>query len=445
MYERHFSTKTPYFYNGFDKSKSETGECRDIHLQGVVRHGARNPGVNDVALMKLLRDFIEAEEDTVISRPELTWMQDWKPRYKTEDIHLLTDVGENELYNLAKRVRQYFAPIFLPEYRASVYKFQQTQVSRTGQSAAAFVYGLFEGTGNVGKAKYQPVDITSETIATDLTLRFYSVCKEYKRFHKSEDTTKEVKQFKKSDLVKALISTLTDKMGVNVDFSKALAMYRACSYDTYFEGTLSPWCKFLGEDGLQVLEYHDDLKQWWVKSYGHVINYRIACPLLHSIVDQLERAWEAHQTSKQVQASIRFGHAETMQPLISLLGLFNDTYGLYANSTYETLLSRKYRSSLIVPYAANVFFSLLNCEGTPFVKMYVNEVDTRIPGCVLSSDTKGCSLAAFKQAFSTILSECDFESMCNTQGHRPRPQENPGADILEGFMWMWSSIVRCFM
>jgi hypothetical protein len=38
-----------------------------------------------------------------------------------------------------------------------------------------------------------------------------------------------------------------------------VAMFRACSYDTYTTGSLSPWCTLLGADGMEVIEYRDGM------------------------------------------------------------------------------------------------------------------------------------------------------------------------------------------
>ncbi|KNC77106.1 hypothetical protein SARC_10424 [Sphaeroforma arctica JP610] len=105
QYERHFSTKTPYFYNGFD-SERYLNQCKDIHLQGVVRHGARNPGPKDVELMSSLQELVEANINRISTKSELEWMKSWKSSYLPEDIHLLTDVGEKELHIIPNSKRR---------------------------------------------------------------------------------------------------------------------------------------------------------------------------------------------------------------------------------------------------------------------------------------------------------------------------------------------------
>ncbi|KNC79519.1 hypothetical protein SARC_08087 [Sphaeroforma arctica JP610] len=344
-----------------------------------------------------------------------------------ENVQTNERFAEKPRYYLAQRVRKHFAALLTPKYKATLYKFQQTQISRTGQSAAAFTYGLFEGTGALGSSGYQPIDITSETIATDTELRFYTVCKDYRTLHKQTETTKEFKRFKTSDLVTKQVQYVSASVGFDVTFPQVLAMYRACSYDTYFHDSLSPWCTLLGPETLEVLEFHDDLKQWWVKSYGHTLNYAIACPLMSSIVEEIEAVWKDYRSGNahHLRARIRFGHAETLQPFISLLGLYRDEEGLFANATYDAILKRKYRASTIVPYAANVFFSLNECDGEPYVNMYVNEDLTPIPGCE-TTPSGDCPLTAFKDTFAEIVDKCDFDALCGT-----RLRKNARVDIPE--------------
>lgn len=107
-----------------------------------------------------------------------------------------------------------------------------------------------------------------------------------------------------------------------------------------------------------MLEYQTDLKQYWKRSHGHVINSLSSCPLFHHIFRTLDRAgrprrwvtlsvmllcsFNLHSYFEGTQeviclllsvrsteelpepASILLGHAETLLPLLSLLGLFKD-------------------------------------------------------------------------------------------------------------------------
>lgn len=49
-------------------------------------------------------------------------------------------------------------------------------------------------------------------------------------------------------------------------------------------------------------------------------------------------------------------------PFVTLLGLFHDEAGLYANATLNEMRGRKFRASYIAPYAANAYFVLYACQ-----------------------------------------------------------------------------------
>lgn len=190
-------------------------------------------------------------------------------------------------------------------------------------SGSAFVYGLFEGTGTLGPAKYQPVSIWSDSLGADRKLRFYDNCDRYLALHgdephpvKGSDYEDRVKVFQRGALYTGLAREVSERLDISADHvlgAKELhAVYRACNYDTVREGSVSPWCTLLGERGMRIMEYRDgmlplartawcaqqlaamrciaatDMKQWWLKSHPYEENYRMSCPLLVDMVTHME-------------------------------------------------------------------------------------------------------------------------------------------------------------
>ena len=43
---------------------------------------------------------------------------------------------------------------------------------------------------------------------------------------------------------------------------------------------------------LQVMEYANDLKQYWKRGYGHEINGKSSCVLFHDLFSRLDKAAE---------------------------------------------------------------------------------------------------------------------------------------------------------
>lgn len=60
--------------------------------------------------------------------------------------------------------------------------FSIKQVPRTSASAVAFGMGIFSGNGSLGPGKHRAFAVTSENRASDLHLRFFESCTNYKVF-----------------------------------------------------------------------------------------------------------------------------------------------------------------------------------------------------------------------------------------------------------------------
>ena len=54
------------------------------------------------------------------------------------------------------------------------------QVPRASASAVAFGMGLFSGRGSLGPGHQQAFAVTSESRASDILLRFFECCQNYK-------------------------------------------------------------------------------------------------------------------------------------------------------------------------------------------------------------------------------------------------------------------------
>ena len=124
---------------------------------------------------------------------------------------------------------------------------------------------------------------------------------------------------------------------------------------------------------------------------------------------------------RQRRAVFRFAHAETLLPLISVLGLFKDDNQLLGTN-FEENRDRKFRTSRIAPFSANVAFVLFDCGGHSgstgqgdggfeeryMVQVLFNELPIRLPFC--ESDV--CALSVLKQNLVKHTEQCDFDSMC---------------------------------
>ncbi len=71
---------------------------------------------------------------------------------------------------------------------------------------------------------------------------------------------------------------------------------------------------------------------------------------------------------------LRFGHAENMFPLVTILGLFHDLNGLKSNNFKENL-NRKFKSGVLTPFSANLAFVLHKCPSNTYkIRLLINEL-----------------------------------------------------------------------
>ncbi|KAJ1389946.1 Histidine phosphatase superfamily, clade-2 [Sesbania bispinosa] len=187
--------------NSFIPSNIPQG-CIPIHLNLVARHGTRSPTKKRIRELDNLSARLEvlikdAEERHLSLERVPSWLNGWKSpwqgRLKGGE---LISKGEEELYELGIRIREMFPNLFDEEYHPDIYHIKATQsgnigsqpkekfmpavVPRASASAVAFGMGLFSGNGSLGPGHHRAFAVTSESRASDILLRFYDCCHNYK-------------------------------------------------------------------------------------------------------------------------------------------------------------------------------------------------------------------------------------------------------------------------
>lgn len=78
-----------------------------------------------------------------------------------------------------------------------------------------------------------------------------------------------------------------------------------------------------------------------------------------------------------------FGHAETIIPFVTLLGLFNHSEHLRSDNYNEQVHNRAFRAAYIAPFAANIAFHLHHCPqtGQYIIQPRLNEQSVLWPLC----------------------------------------------------------------
>ncbi|KAJ3272369.1 PHOsphatase, partial [Borealophlyctis nickersoniae] len=177
---------------------------------------------------------------------------------------------------------------------------------------------------------------------------------------------------------------------------------------------------------VELLEYFEDMRHWWLLAYGAAINERVACRLITDVVDAVMEVVDAETESPGAgkgyrKGVFRFGHSETNVFLMTLLGLYNDTLPLTTANTPTLLHTRTFRLSHISPFATNIIFELVSCRFSSSatdsssykIRVVINERDTpTVPGC----PDAWCPLDTFLSVVRERGVGCVWEDVCGGGG-----------------------------
>ncbi|XP_063163520.1 multiple inositol polyphosphate phosphatase 1 [Candoia aspera] len=331
--------------------------CTPLQLSAVVRHGTRFPTRKQIEQLARLHDRLRGGGGGCSAAERLARWTMW---YQPDMDGKLASKGRSDMKMLAKRLAARFPSLLAPGRRLA---FTSSSKPRCLDSSTAFREGLRE-------ALYgQPSDCgRNETFEiNDKLMRFFDHCEKFVRDIEDNSTAlHEVDAFKESPEMMKIVNKTAHTLCLPVkDLNADLVQvaFFTCSYGLSIKNISSPWCSLFNKEDAKVLEYLNDLKQYWKRAYGYNITGQSSCMLFQDIFKNLDKAVTESKRSKPIStpAIIQFGHAETLQPLLALMGYFKDKVPLNANNYYSHL-NRKYRSGRIVPYAANLLFVLYHCD-----------------------------------------------------------------------------------
>ncbi|KAN0041733.1 hypothetical protein ACTFIV_004279 [Dictyostelium citrinum] len=449
---KHLTTKTPYWIltkNGDSNSQGDSSsgsnnsnndnsneppeQCKLISIDFLARHGSRMPVLGSIEKLKEMTKSLSEYKEQV--NEGFKWIFNYSVPYPSDIAGNLILQGQYEHYNISRRLLKKYPQFFEPmKYKPQSYAITSTAISRTGISASAFSFGLLQGTGSLGDNGFQPVFIQTASLDQDILLRFFATCDQYVDQINNGSLINKNEQTKWNEMVFPNISNqISERLGLSeiwLPTSNIISdIFEACAYEISINNISDHWCSLLSKQNILDWEYSQDLSNYWLKSYGHKINYEIASPLLNDILsgfdiyinnsnnnsngDNSSSSSSSSNNNKvepQPTSILRFGHAETVIPFISLLGLYKDEPKLFANSTTEQIENRRFRTSVVSPYASNIGMFLFDCGNDDGFKILVehNELPVLVPGC----DEIYCDYEQFKSIFKGI-ENFKWNSYCN--------------------------------
>ncbi|XP_035002686.1 multiple inositol polyphosphate phosphatase 1b isoform X2 [Hippoglossus stenolepis] len=315
----------------------DTERCSPVHLTAVIRHGSRYPTVKNIRRIQRLSQLVRGEASRGPGGSE-DWLRDIQSRWEmwyTEDMDgQLVMKGRDDLRQLAGRLATLFPSLLSDEnLMKRRISFRTSSKHRCVSSVEAFQDGLMEHWGHThfSEDRYSHV-------VDDQLMRFFERCRGYvEGVENNRSALLEVDKFKHGDEMEGVRRRTEERLNLpqhRLTPDLVEAAFFLCSYELSIKSLYSPWCFLFDENDAKVLEYKSDLKQYWKRSHGHVISSLSSCPLFHHIFRTLDKAGRPRRSSEASPepASILLGHAETLLPLLSLLGLYKDQTPPTANN-----------------------------------------------------------------------------------------------------------------
>uniref|UniRef100_A0A671WNK3 Multiple inositol polyphosphate phosphatase 1 n=1 Tax=Sparus aurata TaxID=8175 RepID=A0A671WNK3_SPAAU len=386
-----------------------SAQCREIHLTAIIRHGTRYPTSKNVRKMQKLYELVKSS-----AAAKQSWLREiqtqWRMWY-TEDMDgRLVQKGVDDHKHLAVRLSKLFPTMISEEkLRGGFIKFITSSKHRCVNSTLSFKAGL---TG-----LWAITDKEFDHAVNDALMRFFDLCTRFvEEVDNNPSALSEVDKFRQGPEMRRVQEKIADRLRVpynNITDDMAEAAFYLCAYEFAIKTVNSPWCRLFDEVDAQVMEYANDLKQFWKRGYGHDINSKSSCILFHDLFSRLDKAADENKSGQQVNeaVTVQVGHAETLLPLLTLLGFFKDSDAL-TSTNYASQTQRSFRTSHMLPYAANLLLVLYDCGGGELrLQPLLNEKTMTFPG--LTDQRASMPLYEdVKKHYRELLQGCDFEAEC---------------------------------
>ncbi|KAJ3319246.1 hypothetical protein HDV06_006574 [Boothiomyces sp. JEL0866] len=349
-------TTTPYTASDYTPLGKKLLQA---HL--VTRHGVRYPTL----------DNFQAHLDVI---------QLIQPAFSTPiDLNYGPDSNAGMLHPSGKLSVQQYGERFQARYSTlladpSTFFTSSSNVPRVLDTASSFFIGM---TGN---------DLPNGAVQDRTLDADNDMNKSCLKYTNSPKNKKESSIFEKKYLPQ-LADKLNTKLQMNLTAVQASNLIDACAFQIAF-GALKQnesFCALFDSDDFKNYQLDDDFQKYYSLSYGldPPLNSQLACSLLTDISNNIN--------NQSLAASFHFGHAETIIPLLTSLGLFKDSGPLTNTEPKDQLSNRKFKTGIMAPMQSNIVFEIYENND---IRLVLNEAPIDIPGC---SDSAGlCSFTTFQ-------------------------------------------------
>ncbi|XP_076234196.1 multiple inositol polyphosphate phosphatase 1 [Calliopsis andreniformis] len=402
------NTKTAYQLNHGLIKNTSVPNCHPVQIWMLTRHGTRNPNEKEITNMKkylpeLQRNIIQNYEKHGSSRlceKDIENLKRWRMNssLNTENKEFLTEQGINDLTFIGKRFKNYLPELFQADSKdiqVDRYYFRSTDTQRTILSMKSFIRGAFGD-----------VNMNMKVVPTkeDTLLKTHKICKRW-REENEPSKNDEASTFLSGSEFQKLIHNVSRRLGFSDDLSldDVVTMHYACIYErAWHVDKLSPWCAAFTENELEVFEYKEDLHYYYYSSYGDKLLRKIGCMPLQDMFNQFTKL-ENGDSREDLKGIFYYTHSSMVQLHLMSMGIAEDSTPLTSNNFNEMKNTRKWRTSHLIPFAANFAAVFYKCDSSNKVRFYLNERPLDYKGC----HEGVCDWEYVKEKLGSVASQCN--------------------------------------
>lgn len=365
------------------KSFEPPAGYKAVFINFVGRHGARHL-TKEVGTYFGYQLLNKADSMGMLTNDGIKLRQLMQRLNNVEHSHVksISAEGRDELMAIGERLYANNEPVFIKPVKVNV---SFTKEIRTKQSADAFLTGL--------RSRLKDSVIIKER-NDDVNLRFYDLSPAYTNFEekgawlvpfdslKKELHLEEIEQhiaarwFKPAFLRKLkyaeidkLVSDIFSLENISYSVIQEAGVLGYKPEDLDFSNVFT--C-----DELTALGKIDNADGYYSKGPGisnNGIQVTIAAPLLANFITTTDTYLRSHQ----VNAELRFAHAETISPFAAILEFAPAS----KNSSMVTNIYKVWKANEVIPLSANIQWIVYsNNKGNTLVKFLLNENEVKVNG-----------------------------------------------------------------
>lgn len=406
---QHLGNLSPYFVpeNTPPNLKSGIPDGCEVDKAFLIhRHGSRQPISGEIEVIRALSYYIN-NNTALFSAPqgslpsEFSFLESgWKSTFTTND---LSGPGRQQLFDHGVALRLEYPDLYTDTLLVG-------GQDRVVESSQWFAAGYFGRDYN----KTAILDIIGENNLTISWITSTDTCDswEYSSGNDLVSTWGKIYLPPIASRINTLLSP--NYPGLNFTAANAHGMLWACAYGTaVFRKGNTPWCPIFNETEILNFEYELDLLMRG--AFGYSLPDGQGPVLGSQLVSNITTFLSSNTTDNLF---LSFAHDTTIDLGLTALGLANDS-SYPASGPPDS--SRAWRTSTQVPFAAQMLWKRLDCEGEKRIALELNGANFDLGPVDCKSDEFGsCSLSEFKatghvqEAMAILAYDAFWNASCST-------------------------------